>query len=70
MQVRSEITAFCFLRIFSNSVQPFTFFITRTLVSFGYLVVIILTKFDLCEFRRLFKDPMKDFLAVSLVFVF
>ncbi len=45
-------------------------FITLTLVSLGDFVDSLLTKFDLCEFRRLFKDPMKDFLAVSLVFVF
>jgi hypothetical protein len=43
---------------------------TLTLESIGYFVDLFSTKFDLCEFKRLFKDPMKDFLAVSLVFVF
>ena len=45
-------------------------FITLTLVSLGDFVDTLLTKFDFCEFRRLFKDPVKDFLVVSLVFVF
>ncbi len=45
-------------------------FIKRTLVSLGYVVDTVSTKFDLCEFKLLFKDPMKDFLAASLVFVF
>ena len=41
-----------------------------TLESIGYFADLFSTKFDRCEFKRLFKDPMKDFLAVSLVFVF
>ena len=52
------------------AVSLVSIFITLTLVSLGYFVDTFLAKFDLCEFRRLFKDPMKDFLAVSLVFVF
>ncbi len=54
----------------SRSVTPCYLFFTWTLVSLGDFVDTFSTKFDLCEFRRLFKDPMKDFLAVSLVFVF
>ncbi len=40
------------------------------LESLGYLVDLGFLKFDLCEFKRLLKDPLVVLLAVSLVFVF
>jgi hypothetical protein len=44
--------------------------ITRILASLGYFVDLCSSKFDLCEFKRLLKDPPVVFLVVSLVFVF